>query len=356
MKCGFAAVLLAAALVVGCDAPPKVGKIGNGTSIPNTSNNGGGQVGKALKFEFHKVQDPGSNNMVAYTYVMPTGWIAEDSIQWTTFGKLPYPVSQLSVHTPDRSYGMAVYPMMIGSWSSGPGGQTGIAYNNASEAIKAIMSRAKGITNFQVIDEASQPVQSGYGQVEGSQSSADVCTMHFQCTQDGIDKEGFIVAKLDSSRSQDPYTQAQLWNLGLQIFAAPAGKLTNNPEFIKVASVFLKSASITPEYNELVNKVSFDASQTARKAAQEQEEQIMKQYWDRQKSQDRMAENFDQYIRGTNNYEPPGGGSPIALPNAGKYWMNGSGQIVTSDDPNYDPNNDPDGGGGGWQQMNPANG
>ncbi len=364
------ALLFALPLValVGCSQPP--------LPMHRTNGNGPGPINlpgpaaagdKGLVFDAHKVTDPGQGNMVAYTYYMPTGWVAEDKIQWTTFGKLPYPAVQLVVHTPDKSYGMASYPQVVGSWSSSPAGQTGKAYRNGSEAVDQILGSAPTLRDYRVIDEDNQAVASSYPAIQGSQPSADVTIKHISVTEDGVRKEGIIIAKFDSTRSQDPYSQAQLWYLSVQAIMAPEGQLTNNPQFIKQATIFLKTASITPEYNQLINKVSFDASQTARKASLQQGELIMKNYWEHQKNDYKGVENFDQYIRGTGSFTPPGGGPPMTLPANGNYWMNSNGQLYQAPDGNTDPNKadpndpnrmdpnnvDPTQGGGGWQQMKP---
>jgi hypothetical protein len=66
---------------------------------------------------------------------------------------------------------------------------------------------------------------------------------------------------------------------------------------------------------------------------------MMETYNDRQKVYDRLSENFSQSIRGVDEYYSPVDERGVELPaghNEG--WVNGLGEYILSDDPNYDPN------------------
>ncbi len=62
-------------------------------------------------------------------------------------------------------------------------------------------------------------------------------------------------------------------------------------------------------------------------------------YWDRQKSTDRVHQQFSDYIRGVTRYESPHEKYPVQLPSQYKYaWASPSGEYVLTDDAGYDPN------------------
>lgn len=76
---------------------------------------------------------------------------------------------------------------------------------------------------------------------------------------------------------------------------------------------------------------------------------MMQSYNERQGVYDRVAENFSQHIRGVDEYYDPVEEKPVELPAGyGHAWVNGLGEYVVSDDPNYNPNI---GSNMHWQEM-----
>lgn len=62
-------------------------------------------------------------------------------------------------------------------------------------------------------------------------------------------------------------------------------------------------------------------------------------YWKRQESQDRMAQNFSDSIRGVERYSSPHEKFPVQLP--GGYqnaWAGANGSYVLSNETGFDPN------------------
>ena len=56
---------------------------------------------------------------------------------------------------------------------------------------------------------------------------------------------------------------------------------------------------------------------------------------------DRIYEGFDHYIRGTGIYKNPADGSLWELPSQQKYiWFGPHQEVLTTDNPNYNPNTD----------------
>ncbi len=334
-------------LLAGCDGPPpKFGKLGGGV----------GQTPKAtitnaappLLYTLHKVLDPAVSNMAAYTYLMPQGWRNEDQITWAG-GTQPYPVAILAAKSPDKKYALGVYPLIFGTSYSGPMGSGGMPLHNASEAVKTLIAKAKTITNFQVLDEKSQPMESGYGDVGGAQRSADMAVIHCTYSEDGMEREAVIVSRFDNAVMGDQNSQSQTWTLSLQIMAAPPGELMKNKEFLQQSATFFYSAYITPDYYKATNKLTMDSAAANREAGLQRGEQIMKSYWDQQKTNDASAQNFSDSIRGVGRYTDPNGGAPLVLPEGPQYWVDRDGNVASSSDPNYDPNTG--GEGGSWTAL-----
>ena len=66
---------------------------------------------------------------------------------------------------------------------------------------------------------------------------------------------------------------------------------------------------------------------------------MMESYNNRQKVNDRIANDFSQYIRGVDEYSDPNKGAAVELPSGyDNAWSNNLGEYMLSDDPNFNPN------------------
>jgi len=75
----------------------------------------------------------------------------------------------------------------------------------------------------------------------------------------------------------------------------------------------------------------------------------MKSWQEREKVQDRAAHNFDNYIKGVNDYRNPNTGDTVELPSGyDNAYTNGNGQYIMSNNANFDPNV---GSNQHWQRM-----
>lgn len=76
---------------------------------------------------------------------------------------------------------------------------------------------------------------------------------------------------------------------------------------------------------------------------------IRQSYENRDRITDRTARNFDDYIRGVQEFTA--GGESYVLPNTRRFaWVNGLGDVIMSDDANFDPNLR---GRGSWTPLKP---
>ncbi len=66
---------------------------------------------------------------------------------------------------------------------------------------------------------------------------------------------------------------------------------------------------------------------------------VMQAYNQRQVVNDRIAENFSQYIRGIEEYYNPIENKTVKLPTGYQnIWTNNLGEYILSDNPNFNPN------------------
>jgi hypothetical protein len=80
-------------------------------------------------------------------------------------------------------------------------------------------------------------------------------------------------------------------------------------------------------------------SETIRRNSDEISKMYSDAYWDRQKSQDRVHQQFSDYIRGVQRYASPHEKYPVQLPSGYKYaWAGANGTYILSNEAGYDPN------------------
>jgi hypothetical protein len=77
---------------------------------------------------------------------------------------------------------------------------------------------------------------------------------------------------------------------------------------------------------------------------------MIHQSWERrQASEDRIHKQWTQYIRGVEEYYNPIERRPVELPSGYREaWINGQGEYILTDNPNFNPNVQI---GGNWQKL-----
>jgi len=151
------------------------------------------------------------------------------------------------------------------------------------------------------------------------------------------------------------------WGTPLPPFSlrAAKGKLdAATPTLLAIANSFQEtpkwSAEIT-HYRQEFQRIITEGAGTLSRITSETNDAIFKmhsdQYWKQQASQDRLARQYSDSIRGVGQYESPYQNYPVQLPSGYKYvWGSSSGGYILSNDAGYDPNV---GSTTTWQQLKP---
>jgi hypothetical protein len=92
------------------------------------------------------------------------------------------------------------------------------------------------------------------------------------------------------------------------------------------------------EFSKILSKTSSEISSTMQRA-----------YEERQAAMDRVNENFSQHIRGVDAYHDPVEGKAVELPSGyTDAWVNSRGEYVITENPNFNPNVEME---GGWRKL-----
>jgi hypothetical protein len=133
-------------------------------------------------------------------------------------------------------------------------------------------------------------------------------------------------------------------------FKAEKGKLdTHSKTFQTIAYSFKVNPQWFNRYNQVVEYLVQGQIQRIHNVGQlskiisqtsnEIREASMKSYYERQEVNDRIADNFSQYIRGVDKYYNPIEEKPVELPSGYENaWTNGLGEYILSESPSFNPN------------------
>jgi hypothetical protein len=326
------------------------------------------QGGNFMRFVQHKVIDRQATGRQAISFLVPIGWTVKDSLFWVYQDPIvPIRYGALC-ESRDGSMKVNLYADYRTVWSRGMMTTQGERPpSNIINALKFSISRLKpGVqvryTEQQIIPAMAMPSQQN-GNIR-SRSTSERGYVKFEYMQNGQAKEEVLYGKLETNQISTMGTNnpdAIAWTLDEAIScSANKGQLEMCK---KIALTIRASARMTlPFYNRLVQVVQlltdkyyadvFAAGQIS-KIISQTNDQILKtisdSYWSAQRSNDRVNQQFSDYVRGVDRYND-GSGLELQLPSGyNNAWSNpNTGEYFVSDQPGFDPSREL---GGNWKQL-----
>jgi len=221
------------------------------------------------------------------------------------------------------------------------------------------------IVNEEPLPDLAKAVGAGMQSQAGLSASAEGARIRIEYNRGGKEMEEEIYTVVQSisfpvQTMTGPVTNTNWYVDYVFSFKAEKGKLdTHSKTFQTIAYSFKVNPKWFNKYNQLVEyliqgqirqihnvgQLSKIISQTSN----EIREASMKSYYERQEVNDRIADNFSQYIRGVDKYYNPIEEKPVELPSGYENaWTNGLGDYILSDSPSFNPNI---GSTKNWQKM-----
>jgi len=343
----FIILSLFAVMFRGCNAEPGSVKV-HGDKQPSSN---------VTKFVKHEVVDKEATKLIVSTYLLPESWTAEDKFTWEykdCFNPVRY---QATWKSGDGLLEVHAVPDIAGTWYRTPMGVQGVRPpSTLVGGIKDYLRTSSKLKGLKIIDAKTipGPKQADYRQgMAVSQVKIENGTVRIEFQKDGQTYEGEIYGTLTVMRTtSEGYASLETigWTInGLSTCSAPKGRLE---ECKKVALTIRSSARMTlPFYNRycqvqklLQNQAYariYQAGQLSKIISQTNDavsQSISDSYWERQKSNDRINQNFSDYVRGVDRYTEPGG-SEVQLPSGyGNAWVNNRGEYLVSDQSGFNPN------------------
>jgi len=336
-------------------------------------------------FVTYKYIDP-MTGTEAFRLLIPKGWKAEGKITWSANPALPAQ-SRFRFYNPGGSEELNFFPTQAYFWTNN---QLSLSTNPpgtlrfgtlvmrpldlhtafTSVIIPQIRSKVSGI---RIIEQQGVPELAQIARGEptpGVRSSADAGKIRIQYGGNGRTMEEEIYAAVSQFVTDMPPSGfsggyfINYWYIDYVFsFKAEKGGLSSRS---KVFQTMIYSVKVNPRwYAKVVNVKEMLVQQAIRgikavgrigemaaRASSEMRADQMRSWEQRQQSQDRIAQNFSDYIRGVDRFHDPRAGKEVELPSGyGRAWANDLGEYVVSDSPSYNPNI---GSNQHWEELTPV--
>lgn len=319
------------------------------------------------RFVRHDVRDRDGTGLVAASFLIPPDWKVKDRLWWEyrdCFQPVRY---SAKLQNADGSMKIQVFPDIAASWSTNPYATQG--YRPPASVIagvkQVITSERAGrklrfVSEHQIPQSAPQTIRQGAGVTE-IRVVGGIVRVQYQEKQQQVEEEFYATLTLVKVVSQGViYQESITWSLtNLSSCTATGGKLEDCQ---KIALTIRSSYKVgLPFYNRYVQVQKmlqdqvyariYQAGQLSRILSQthaEISQSMTDSYNERQRSNDRINEQFSDYIRGVDRYAD-GSGTEYQFPSGyTNAWVNNRGEYILTDQTSYNPNVEL---GGEWKPL-----
>jgi hypothetical protein len=331
------------------------------------------QTNPPLKFKTVKYVDQQGTGIEAFTMLIPSDWIFDGGIRWVLDNPGMPAVAGFRITSADGRDEVEVFPNQSFFWTTNPMTlqlkPVGTKYFGAEvrqpvgpiSALKNIVIKRfrRGFKDLHIVAERNLPELArslGAGQSQqGVSTSAEGASIRieYKLGESIKEEEIYTVVESFSFPIQSMFgTQTNtMWTVGyIFSFKSDKGKLDEQTKlFQTIVSSFKLSPQWFSKYNQVVEHLIRQQIQQIRSVGElsriisrthnEISDMMMETYNNRQQVYDRLSENFSQHIRGVDEYYDPVEQRPVELPSGyNEGWVNGLGEYILSDNPNYNPN------------------
>jgi hypothetical protein len=332
-------------------------------------------TGQTMRFVRAEVRDPGVNNIVAYTALVPAGWQVHGGVTWRLeFG--PPAVADFSLYDPHGLAAVRFLPGILFNWFEGPtagsiqpgqkaygGIRMPPVMNNPQWYVQQVIvpqhfGYARNLTIGRIESMpavAQQAAQQMAGPPGGLARSVHTesyrARLHYDWEGNAFDEDVYFTLFFTRSTS----IAGVAWNWGptsLHSIRAGRGALDELTPLLRVVAANVRP---TPEWAGIAIQVQMSmhqrSMQTLRQLGDLQwqmyqdRQQLSRQHHDawrqREASRERTNEAFSQYVRGVETYRTPDG-ERMELPSGyANAWMRPeTGDVVVSNEHAFDPGRD----------------
>lgn len=326
-----------------------------------------------LRFKTVRYVDKQGIGIEAFSLLIPSDWRFDGGIRWVLDNPGMPAVASFRITSPDGRDEVETFPNQSFFWTTNPMTlqlkPVGSKYFGAEvrppvgarEALqKIVLPRFRsGVRDLRIVSERRLPELAGSlgaGQAQpGVSASADGASIRIEYRSGNVLREEEIYAVVESFsfplQSMFGTQTNTMWTVDyLFSFKSDKGRLEEKTKlFQTIVSSFKLNPQWFNKYNQVVEHLIQQQIQQIRSIGElsriisrthnEISDMMMETYNNRQQVYDRLSENFSQYIRGVDEYYDPVQQKRVELPSGyTEGWVNGLGEYILSDNPNYNPN------------------
>ncbi len=326
-----------------------------------------------LKFKTFSYTDKQGIGIEAFSVLIPTDWSFDGGIRWVLDNPGMPAISSFRISSSAGHDELEVFPNQSFFWTTNPMTlqlfPVGTKYFGAEvrqpvgplTALKNIVLKRfrKGYKDLLIVSEKNLPELArslGAGQSQpGISASANGASIRIEYKVGNKTKEEQIYAVVESFsfpiQSMFGTQTNTMWTVDyIFSFKADKGKLDEQAKmFQTIVSSFRLNPRWFSKYNQIVEyliqqqirqiRSVGELSRIISRTHNEISDMMMETYNNRQQVYDRLSENFSQHIRGVDEYYDPVEQRRVELPSGyNEGWVNGLGEYILSDNPNYNPN------------------
>ena len=313
-----------------------------------------GQPQDVLKLTKREVIDKQGTGLVASTFLLPADWTVQDQLYWD-YNDATQPIRvKASMKSGDGSMAIQIFPNVRAVYSTGPAGASGYPPpKDIITGMKELIRQERPGINYKFVSE--KVLQNTNQQTQYGMQYNQAGVIRIEYTENGKTQSEDFFATLEIVDVVTPSMMGNMESIvwaaaGLYACKASAEKL---PECEKIAQTINSSAAFTkPFYNRYLQVVQllsdqvyasiYQAGQISKIISQTNDQMIANidaSYRQSQAANDRVNDQFSDYIRGVDRYE--NGGDEVQLPSGySNAWVNDKGEYLLSSSPGYNPSDD----------------
>ena len=338
------------------------------------------RAGNGIVCSLEQVKDTQRSGLVAFTYLLPKGWSAQNSLSWNANGVYQ---AEFIAETADHQYGVDQLEPINMVYTAATGmAPKGLRLTHATDFLDALVGRIRQqgkATNIKVVEQfnttlpetATQKLMAS-GKMYGNMSQrtfneAGYAKITFE--MGGVEETASLGTSVMGwmmqnnmvtgvGRTQSTFnTETGTYVVGPTLLVvAPAQA---SPARVKEGQIIASSVRMTPQFTSFVIKLALQMSEAGAQAARENGKRLQQDMEDRREKsmadfrthmaeKDANTHDFCNYILDRQDFKSANG-TVVTMPSAYSHaWSNGSGEYVLTNDPTYDPRGT---GAGDWQKM-----
>ena len=353
---------------------PSPTQISTGPTPSSTNTSGGANTGSYVKYKTESYIDTEGIGTTAFSVLIPIDWKFQGRINWVFDNPTMPATATIKVWNPTSSEEFNIFPNQAFFWTDNPLIQQtnppGSTYFGALvqsplgpiEALEQIIlpTYRADVDNMQIINEQTLPeldqlFNTGTDPTTGVSSSAESGKIRVEYTINGVQMEDELYCVIQSLKipGQSIYgtTTSNNWYMSyLASFRAEKGQLDQESKvFQTIAFSVQTDKNWLNKYNQLVlyliqNQIKQiqsvgQLSQILSQTSNEISEQNLKDWEQRQDTNDGLVRDFCNQILEIQPYNNPITGTTVDLP-AGytSVWTNSLGEYVLGESSSFNPN------------------